>query len=214
MARVVLIVDSATGALIDVAGNVREGGRYKKFAKRILSLDKNPTLDYGANGGDTLNISKGGVRGKEINLLADTVNVPGELKIGGKTVAQIASEGAGSVLDNIRGTKGEISVTDVYVTDSSSGETKKYTQISLDQSVLGKLEMIDAALGGISRFVMKSDIAAAIEDLTIKSTDTLEDVKGVMRVLLTRLHALVEGSSSSSGSSGSSDSSSSSNQSS
>lgn len=200
MARVVLVVDSATGALIDVAGNVREGGRYKKFVKRILSTDKNPVLDYGGNGGDTLTVSKGGGRGKAINLKADTVNVDGELKVGGKTISEIAASGASDVLNILRGTQGEVDVTEVYVTDSSSGEEKKYIQISLDQSVLGKLEMIDAALGGIMSLVKKSDVAALAADLSVQDGDTLEDVKGTLRVLLDRIRNLSGSSSSSSAS--------------
>ena len=202
MARVVLIVDSATGALIDVAGNVREGGRYRKFVKRLLSTDKNPVLDYGGNGGDTLTISKGGGRGAVINLKANLVNVDGELKVGGKTIAEIASSGASDVLNILRGTQGEVDVEEVYVTDSSSGEEKKYIQISLDQSVLGKLEMIDSALGGITSLVKKSDVAALARDLTVHDSDTIEEVKGTLRVLLERMSAIAgSGSTGSSGSS-------------
>lgn len=205
MARVVLIVDSATGALIDVAGNVREGGRYRKFVKRLLSTDKNPVLDYGGNGGDTLTISKGGGKGKAINLKANLVNVDGELKVGGKTIAEIAASGESDVLNILRGTKGEVDVAEVYVTDSSSGEEKKYIQISLDQSVLGKLEMIDSALGGITSLIKKSDVAALARDLTVQDSDTIEEVKGTLRVLLERISALAgSGSTGSSGSSGSS----------
>lgn len=203
MARVVLIVDSATGALIDVAGNVREGGRYRKFVKRLLSTDRNPVLDYGGNGGDTLTISKGGGKGEAINLKANLVNVDGELKVGGKTIAEIAASGASDVLNILRGTQGEVDVSEVYVTDSSSGEGKKYIQISLDQSVLGKLEMIESALGGVTSLVKKSDVAALARDLTVQDSDTVEEVKGTLRVLLERISALA-GSSGSSGSYGSS----------
>ena len=35
MAKVISIVDSDTGALVDVAGNSREGGRYRKFVKVV-----------------------------------------------------------------------------------------------------------------------------------------------------------------------------------
>ena len=201
MARVVLVVDSATGALIDVAGNVREGGRYKKFVKRLLSTDKNPVLDYGGNGGDTLTISKGGGKGAAINLKANLVNVDGELKVGGKTIAEIAASGSADLLNSLRGTKGEVAVDEVYVTDSSSGEERRYIQISLDQSVVGKLEMIDAALGGIMSLVKKSDVAALAADLSVQDGDTLEDVKGTLRVLLDRIRKLSGSSSSSSSSS-------------
>jgi hypothetical protein len=190
MARVVLIVDSATGTLIDVAGNVREGGRYRKFVKRMLSTDKNPVLDYGGNGGDKLTISKGGGRGSEINLKANTVKVDGELKVGEKTIAEIAASEAVGVLDVLRGTEGEVSVEEVYVTDSSSGTESRYIQISLDQSVLSKLEMIDAALGGITSLVKKDDIAGLAKDLTVADGDTIEEVKGTLRVLLERINDL------------------------
>ena len=196
MARVVLVVDSATGALIDVAGNVREGWRYKKFVKRILSTDKNPVLDYGGNGGDTLTVSKGGGRGKAINLKAETVNVDGELKVGGKTISEIAASGPADLLNSLRGTKGEVSVDEVYVTDSSSGEERRYIQISLDQSVVGKLEMIDAALGGMTSLVKRSEVAALAADLSVQDGDALEDVKGTLRVLLDRIRDM-SGSSSS-----------------
>ena len=90
----------------------------------------------------------------------------------------------------------------MYVTDSSSGEEKKYIQISLDQSVLGKLEMIDSALGGITSLVKKSDVAALARDLTVQDSDTIEEVKGTLRVLLERISALAgSGSTGSSGSS-------------
>ena len=196
MARVVLVVDSATGALIDVAGNVREGGRYKKFVKRILSTDKNPVLDDGGNGGDTLTVSKGGGRGKAINLKAETVNVDGELRVGGKTISEIAASGSADLLNQLRGTKGEVSVDEVYVTDSSSGEERRYIQISLDQSVIGKLEMIDAALGGMTSLVKRSEVAALAADLSVQDGDALEDVKGTLRVLLDRIRDM-SGSSSS-----------------
>lgn len=199
MARVVLVIDSATGSLIDVAGNVREGGRYKKFVKRILSTDKNPVIDYGGNGGDTLTISNGGKRGKAINLKADTVYVDGELKVGEKTIAEIVESGSADILSVLRGTKGEISVYEVYVTDSSS-EERRYIQISLDQSVVGKIEMMDDALKGIKSLVNKSDVAALAADLSVQDGDTLEEVKGTLRVLLDRIRNLSDSQSSSSAS--------------
>ena len=82
MARCVLIVDSDTGKLVDVAGNVREGGRYKKLVARMLSADKNPVLDYGANGGDRLEISNGGYPGEEVNIKAKVLKING-VPIGG-----------------------------------------------------------------------------------------------------------------------------------
>jgi len=92
MARVVVIVNSDTGALVDIAGNAREGGRYEKFAKRMLSTDKDPVLDYGGNGGDVLIISANGENGKEIRLLADKVVVSNVLEINGKTMDDFVSK--------------------------------------------------------------------------------------------------------------------------
>lgn len=87
MARCVLIVDSETGKLIDAAGNVREGGRYRKFVSRMLSSDKNPVLDYGANGGDKLEISNGGYPGAEVNIKARVLTISGDLRVNGNTIA-------------------------------------------------------------------------------------------------------------------------------
>ena len=96
MAKVLLILDSDTGELVDVAGNARESsGRYGKFARRMLSTSENPRLDYGANGGSSLEISNGGSAGEAITLLARTVNVSGELRIRGSTVEEIAAMAAG-----------------------------------------------------------------------------------------------------------------------
>ena len=189
MARVVMIVDSDTGELIDVAGNVREGGRYKKLAKRMLSPDGSG-LDYGFAGGNTLTISKGGGRGSAINLLADTVNVPGELKVGGKTIAEIAAGGATTVLDDITGTEGQVDVSTTYVTDQSTGETRKVVVISLDALILAKLQMVEEALEDLSGFVSKSDIAAVVENLSVGDSDSPEVVRGTLRTLVERLHEL------------------------
>lgn len=85
MARVVVIVNSDTGTLVDVAGNSREGGRYGKFSQRMLTPD-GKNLDYGADGNDTLVISRGGRQGKEIRLLADKVVIPKDLEVNGKSL--------------------------------------------------------------------------------------------------------------------------------
>lgn len=100
MARVVIIVDSITGALTDVAGHSREDSRYLKFVKRMLSLDRNPVLDYGGNGGDTLEISKGGAAGTAVNIKADTLNVSGEVKSGGQTISQISDSRIKAAIGN------------------------------------------------------------------------------------------------------------------
>lgn len=201
MARVVLIVDSETGALIDVAGNIREGGRFKRFVKRMLSLDKNPVLDYGVNGGDTLTISKGGGRGAVINLKADVVNIDGELRVRGATTEGSFDGGSSDILDSLDGTEGQISLDETYVEDETSGEMRKVIKISLDQSVVGKLDMINAALGGVSNLVKRSEVASLATDLSVQEGDGIEELKGTVRVLLERIAEMSESSSSSGSSS-------------
>lgn len=198
MARCILIIDSATGELIDAAGNGREGGRYKKFVNRLLSRDTNPVLDYGGNGGDTLTVAKNGGRGKAIHLKAETVYVSDTLKIGDRTVAEIAAGQLRGVLDDIKGTNEQITVKAKRIVDPVTKKERDGVQILLADAVIGRLEMIDAALGKVSRFVTKEDLARVIADLKVEDTDTLEDVKGTMRVLLQRLNDLVAGSSSNS----------------
>lgn len=196
MARCILIIDSATGELIDAAGNGREGGRYKKFVRRLLSRDTNPVLDYGGNGGDTLIVAKSGGKGKAIYLKAATVYVSDDLKIGDRTVAEIAAAQAKGILNDLVGTSGEITVKPTRIVDPETHQARDVIQISLADAVVGRLEMIDAALGKVSRFVTKEDLARVIADLKVEDTDTLEEVKGTLRVLLQRLNDLVAGSSS------------------
>lgn len=179
MARCVLIVDSETGKLIDVAGNVREGGRFRKFVARMLSADVNPILDYGANGGDSLEISNGGYAGKEVNIKAETV------KINGVPISTSGSSGSSA---NISGKPGEIDVNEV----ESSDPTKTVLQISIDTAIVEKLQQIDTALSNLSSYVKKSDIAAVVEDLSVEQSDTLEEVKGTLDVLVDRLRQLSE----------------------
>lgn len=196
MARCVLIIDSVTGELIDAAGNGREGGRYKKFVQRLLSRDTNPVLDYGGNGGDALTIAKNGGKGKAIHLKADTVYVSDDLKIGDRTVAEIAADQLRGALDDIRGTDGQITVKPIQLIDPITKQERTGIQILLADAVIGRLEMIDAALGKVSKFVTKEDLARVIADLKVEDTDTIEEVKGTLRVLLQRLNDLVSGSSS------------------
>ena len=180
MARVVIIVDSNTGSLIDVAGNVREGGRYAKFAKRILSEDRK-NIDYN----DTLTISSGGSSGSAINLLADVVNVS-DIRIGGKTVKEIAS---GAAAGSLEGKEGEVVITEKTVSDPSTGASRNVTEISLDESVMSRLALIDTAIGGLSNVVRKSDIVTAVQDLTGDLT-SLEQVEQVLSELISRLAAI------------------------
>lgn len=193
MARVILVVDSATGALIDVAGNVRESARYKKFIKRMLSLDDNPVLDYGANGGDSMSISKGGYQGEKIKLDAKTVEVTGNITVGGRTVADIAGDQIETALDRIKGTPGEIDVRDDV--DASTG--KRIVKISIDAEVLGQLETLESKIDSLDtvEYVSKSDIANAASDIVLTEEDTLEEVKEKLNLLLGRLSYLAGASS-------------------
>lgn len=212
MARIVLIVDSATGELVDVAGNVRETARYAKFVRRLLSKD-GKNLDYGINDNDTLIISKGGYKGETIKLLAKTVVVPENLTVDGKTVAEIASEQIEPVLDRIRGTEGEIAVDRVSNPDPEEGYD--LIQISLDQSITGRLEQLENAVKeqgeGASEYIAKADLANALLGISIQDDDDLETVKAQFKALLANLSTLagVESSSASSGSESSASSSSS-----
>jgi len=187
MARVVLIMDSDTGALVDVAGNLREGGRYARFAKRMLSLDANPTLDYGANGGDSLTISRNGSPGREINLKAATVNVSGTLKVNGR---EVGPSGGGASLDDVVGTDGQISARNSIVEDPDTGEARQVRQISLSDSVMGSLLMISNALKDIPGLVPRDELAAVVENLYVRPEDGLDDVKETLRQLLEGLKSI------------------------
>lgn len=186
MSRVVLVADSDTGQLIDVAGNAREGGRYKKFVKRMLSSDKNPVLDYGGNGGDSLTVSASGIAGKKITLMADSVVVSGSLTVGDGTIEEIASSQTKKTLDYVTAGDG-VSISKTFVQDGD--DLKDGISISLDQAVNGKLEMFQNALD--EGIVYKNDIKTAISDLYVSDSDDIEDVKGTLKKLLNRLNELV-----------------------
>lgn len=181
MARVVLIVDSATGALIDVAGNVREGGRYKKFVKRILSTDRNPKLDFGGNGGDSLEVSKNGAQGEEIKLHAKKVKVTGDLEVGGKALEDVVLEDAEPLLNRIQGVHDQVSVD-----ESVDAHGNKIMLVGLDATVLSKLEQIDAALDSPSR----EEVAGVASGLNVQAEDGLQEVKNVLSALLDNIKAL------------------------
>lgn len=188
MARVVLVIDSDSGSLVDVAGHKRENGRYLKFAKRLMSLDKDPNIDYGANGGDTLTISKGGNKGKEIKLLADTVTVPGGLKVNGKTMDEIAASQMSKILERLLGTPGEIKITPEI--DEATGA--QMYRISLDGEIVGKLTMMYDALDGIykANYAQKEEVGSIADGLSVREDDDLDDVKGVLMTILERLSAM------------------------
>ena len=190
MSRVVVVIDSNTGAVIDVAGNKRETGRYAKFIKRMLSLDKNPTLNYGFNGGDTLTISKNGNEGAAVNIKAKVLNVSGQIKSNGQTLEQIASDQIQSVLDKVYGTDGEIDVTTLI--DAESGEP--YIQISLNASVVNQLAAferdLDEQAAGAGKFVTKEALAEAINGITIEEEDGIDELKEKFSTLLENLATL------------------------
>ena len=189
MARVVLIADSNTGELIDVAGNAREGGRYKKLAGRMLS-PAGTQLDYGANGGDSLTISKGGYKGSAINLLANEVNVDGNLKVGGKTVSEMAAASAKSILDDgIVGTPRQVSVQSAAVVDPSTGESRSVLKISLDPYVVSKLNAVDTAIGSLSGVATKSGVADIASGLSVHPYDKIDDIRKTLGDLLTKIKA-------------------------
>lgn len=180
MSRVVLIVESNTGELVDVAGNSREGGRYAKFVDRILSSDRK-NLNYDGS----LEISNGGYDGTEINLRAQTVNVTGDLKVGGKSVPDLVEEQADIIADRITGKDGEVSVEKIAV------DGKEYIRISLDPAVIEKLDGIYEAIGQLSGLVTKTDLASVINGISFGSGDTLDTVIGKLRAMVERISNIV-----------------------
>lgn len=199
MALVALLIDSSTGALVDVVGNNRENARYAKFAKRMLSLDKNPTLNYGANGGNVLTISQNGgsSSGSAIRLIAETISVLGTLKDkNGKTIDQVVSAQVATALDALKGKSGEIKVSST--TDASTGKTT--VTVSLDPSIMTKINAaIDSATGQASKFseyISKSELLDALDGITFEDEDDLDVVKAKLGLLVTRLTELSDGASS------------------
>lgn len=210
MSRVVVVIDSNTGAVIDVAGNKRETGRYAKFVKRMLSLDKNPTLNFGGNGGDTLTISKNGNEGETVNILAKVLNVSGVVKAKGQTLEEIAAGQIRSVLDMVYGTDGEVDVT-----EQTDKDGKPFLQISLNASVVNRLAALERDMeaqeasaanyatkvdlaAAVESMVTKADLAAAVEGITIEEEDGIDEIKEKFATLLGNLAALAGDSSSSS----------------
>ena len=202
MSKVVVVIDSNTGAVIDVAGNKRETGRYAKFVKRMLSLDKDPTLNFGFNGGDTLTISKNGGNGKAVNIKADVLNVSGEIKSNGQTLDKIAAGQIQSVLGMIYGTDGEIDVTTLVDVDTGN----QYIQISLNPSVVNQLAALEKDMqeqaDGTSKFVTKEDLASVVDGITIEEDDGVDELKEKLSTLLSNIAALASGGSSSESDSG------------
>jgi hypothetical protein len=190
MSRVVVVIDSDTGAVIDIAGNKRESGKYAKFVKRMLSLDKNPTLNFGGNGGDTLTISKNGDEGETVNILAKVLHVSGILKVKGQTLEDIAAGQIRPVLDMIYGTDGEIDVV-----EQMDEEGKPLLQISLNASVVNRLAALERDMetqeSGSRLYVTKEALATAIEGITIEEEDGIDEVKEKFSMLLTNLKELV-----------------------
>lgn len=202
MSKVVVVIDSNTGAVIDVAGNKRETGRYAKFVKRMLSLDKDPTLNFGFNGGDTLTISKNGGNGKAVNIKADELNVSGEIKSNGQTLDKIAAGQIQSVLGMIYGTDGEIDV--ATLVDADTGN--QYIQISLNASIVNQLAALEKDMqeqaDGTGKFVTKEDLASVVDGITIEEEDGVDELKEKLSTLLSNIAALASGGSSSESDSG------------
>lgn len=162
MSRVVLIADEDTGRLVDIFGSSRESGRYARFAKRMLSPGRNPVLDYGADGGDSLEISASGANGAKVDILADVVNIPGELKVAGRTVEEMASDGVEYVLNRIEGTPGQIDVS--ITTNGSSGDA--FVHLSLDQAVVSRLSLQQSKITAVGILKGEGDgvVSAAAVD--------------------------------------------------
>jgi len=190
MARVVIIVDSSTGALVDVAGHRREDSRYLRFAGRMLSLDKNPILDYGNNGGDTLEISKGGAPGKAVNVKAEVLNVTGDIKSRGKTIAEIVAASMSDTDMMLRGKEDEIDVTGKI--DEETGQA--YLEISLADAVSTAIgyvaEQYEAIKEMPKKYVSKKALSEALEGIEIHEEDTLEAVKAQFSALLEALRSI------------------------
>lgn len=208
MSRVVVVIDSNTGAVIDVAGNKRETGRYAKFIKRMLSLDKNPTLDFGGNGGNTLTIARNGgvVAGTTINLVAEIVKVSGTIKDkDGRTMEQIASDQFKNIFDRIAGTTGEIDVYDASDGSSSDDDSLPKIQISLSESILDRIKSLEDRISSEEEendYITKDALLDALDGISVEEDDDFETVKQQFAALIRRLQELagadVGGSSSSS----------------
>lgn len=189
MAKVVVIVDSETGRLVDVAGNGREGGRYARFVQRMLSLDENPVLNYGANGGKELEISCNGLSGEEVKIKADLVSVSGVLSIGGENIEYVIGQNIDGVLkDKIKGTDGEIDISH----DKDLTDGRQTITISLGPSVKNRISELEDSVGNIGErgYVTKEEIASAIDGLRVYEDDSLDQVKTTLGLLIRRLAEL------------------------
>lgn len=191
MAYVIAIIDSESGKLVDVAGNTREGARYAKFAKRMLSIGVNPVvLDYGANGGDSLEISKGGYEGEEINLKAKAVNISGDtLKVGGKTLEEIIGSSGGSSSGDIAEGTG-ISVSQEPDPDNPE---KTRTVISISQDLAASIASIEQSMEEINpdSYVTKEALAGVVYGVEFNDGDTLESMKAKLNAIVGRIGVLV-----------------------
>lgn len=193
MSRVVVIVDSSTGALIDANGDTREGARYKGLAKRMLSLGKPTTvLDYGGNGATRLEVSCNGGKGEQINLMANTVKVTGQLMINNQTIEDIIAGGGSEsgIAGMISGKDDEI---DVETVQDPQDEERQILQISLAPAVTEALgtakDAADDLIGGA--YVSKDDMASVVDGLYVGDESSLSDVRAVLKNLVERLSALV-----------------------
>ena len=169
MSKTVVIV-SNDGRLIDVAGTLKESGaNYSKFAKRLLGDSRSTaTLDYGWNGKTGLVISKGGEKGARITLSAQEVVVTDSLSVGGQPLGTIIANDVDLAIDGIYGTEGEISVSTFDNPDyPGEGQPRKTCMISLDESMVNRIETMEQTLEDLIVF----DMAYKIGDgLTSQAT--------------------------------------------
>lgn len=156
MSNTVVIV-SNDGRLIDVAGTIRESvANYSKFAKRLLGdSGSTATLDYGWNDKTRLVISKGGEKGTSITLSAQEVVVTDSLSVGGQPLGTIIANDVDLAIGGIIGTEGEISVTPADNPDyPGEGQPRKTCVISLDESMVNRIETMEQTLEDLIVFDM------------------------------------------------------------
>lgn len=127
------------GLLVNSKGVNGESGRMKKLASRMLGGNSSKaTLNYGWNGADELEISKGGQEGEKITLNAATTVVTGDLRVGNESIFDLLDQASAAALAGINGVPGEIKV----YSDSSD----EAFMIGLDPEFLRKIEAMDAEI--------------------------------------------------------------------
>lgn len=158
MAKTVTIVDNS-GRLVDAKGVEQESSaRYRKFAERLIGAGSDiAIINYGWNGAKDLSISCNGDFGNSITLKADSVFVPGDLKIGPDKIPlqDLIDDSVAIALPEIRGTPHQIDIgmEELYDSDSSSEEypRKTYT-VKLSKEVLDRISELEDTVNGLFRF--------------------------------------------------------------